>query len=53
MYKRQAVGVALVSSVTGLPLSYYANTAAGATMALVAAGLYAVSLVFRRASAGG
>ncbi len=52
-YVGVAVAVALISSVTGLLLSYYANTAAGATMALVAAGIYALSLVFRRAAAGG
>lgn len=52
-YVGAAVALAVISSLAGLLLSYYANTAAGATMALVAAGLYAVSLVFRRASAGG
>ncbi len=52
-YVGVAVAVALFSGVTGLLLSYYANTAAGATMALVAAGVYALSLVFRRAPAGG
>jgi len=46
-----AVGISLVSCLSGLILSYYLATAAGATIVLVSLGLYVTSLVprlFRR-----
>jgi ABC-type Mn2+/Zn2+ transport system permease subunit len=40
---RLAVAIALACSVGGLYLSYYADTAAGASVAAVAAGLYVLA----------
>ena len=42
-----SVGIALVSGVAGLILSYYLDTSAGATIVLVSAVCYAVSLLIR------
>lgn len=49
-YTRLSVVFAMVSGVTGLVASYYWNTAAGAAVVLVAAGIYFVTLCFRRRS---
>jgi len=43
-YVLYAVGIALVSGITGLIISYYANTATGASIVLVAIGCFLVSL---------
>ena len=42
-----AVGIALVSGLAGLTLSYYIDTSAGATIVLVSALFYAISLLIR------
>ena len=42
-----SVGIALVSGLTGLTASYYLDTSAGATIVLVSAVFYAVSLLIR------
>ncbi len=43
-----AVGISLLSGIAGLVVSYYWNTATGATIVLCAMAFFAVSLVFRR-----
>ena len=43
-YVLYAVGIALVSGITGLIVSYYANTATGASIVLVAIVCFLVSL---------
>ena len=47
-YLRDSVLIALFSGVTGLILSYYLNTSAGAAIVLVAACVYFVTLPLRR-----
>ena len=47
-YLRLSVLIALVCGVTGLILSYYLNTSAGAAVVLVAACVYFATLPFRR-----
>ena len=42
-----SVGIALLSGIAGLILSYYLDTSAGATIVLVAAVCYAISLLVR------
>ncbi len=42
-----SVGIALVSGITGLTASYYLDTSAGATIVLVSAAFYAISLLIR------
>ena len=42
-----SVGIALVSGLAGLTASYYLDTSAGATIVLVSAVFYAVSLLIR------
>ncbi len=42
-----SVGIALLSGVTGLTVSYYLDTSAGATIVLVSALCYALSLLIR------
>ncbi len=42
-----SVGIALVSGIAGLIISYYLDTSAGATIVLVSAVCYAVSLLIR------
>ena len=46
-YVAWAVGIALFSGVAGLIVSYYANTATGATMVLVMMGCYFATLMIR------
>ena len=48
-YVFYAVGIALFSGVSGLLLSYYANTATGATIVLVAMACYVVTLGLKAA----
>jgi len=48
-YVFYAVGIALLSGVSGLLLSYYANTATGATIVLVAMACYVVTLGLKAA----
>ena len=47
-YLRLSVLLSMFSGVSGLILSYYLNTSAGAAVVLVAAGIYFVTLPFRR-----
>jgi len=47
-YVLWAVGLGSASGVAGLLLSYYLATATGATIVLIAAGVFAVSLLVRR-----
>ena len=42
-----SVGIALVSGLAGLTVSYYLDTSAGATIVLVSAVFYAASLLIR------
>lgn len=51
-YTRWSVGISLVCGVAGLVLSYYWNTAAGATVVLVAAGAYFTTLGIRQVARG-
>jgi zinc transport system permease protein len=46
-YLRLSVGLALCAGVSGLALAYYLNTAASAAVALVAAGLFFITLPLR------
>ena len=47
-YLRLTVGISMVCGVTGLVLSYYLNTSAGAAVVLVAAAAYFMTLPMRR-----
>lgn len=47
-YHFWSIGIALVSGVAGLILSYYAGTAAGGTIVLVAAGIFFVTFLLGR-----
>lgn len=47
-YLRLSVLFALIAGVTGLVLSYYLNTSAGAAVVLVAAAIYFITLPMRR-----
>ena len=47
-YNLIAVVIALVSGLSGLVLAYQFNTAAGATIVVIAAAIYFVTLIFRR-----
>ena len=42
-----SVGIAMVSGITGLTAAFYLDTSAGATIVLISALLYAVSLMIR------
>ena len=42
-----AVGIALVSGIAGLTVSYYIDTSAGATIVLASAIFYLISLLIR------
>ena len=46
-YVAFAIGIALVSGIAGLILSYYANTATGASIVLVAIGCFIVTLALK------
>jgi len=46
-YVFYAIGIALFSGVAGLIASYYANTATGASIVLVAMGCYFVTLAMK------
>jgi ABC-type Mn2+/Zn2+ transport system permease subunit len=46
-----SVAIALLAGVIGLIVSFYASTATGATIVLVAMGIYLVTLLQRRQSA--
>ncbi len=53
-YVLYAVAIALLSGVAGLIVSFYANTATGASIVLVAAGCFVITLAVKAArSAGG
>jgi zinc transport system permease protein len=46
-YVAFAIGIALISGIAGLILSYYANTATGASIVLVAIGCFIVTLALK------
>ena len=47
-YNLVSVAIALISGLSGLILAYQFNTAAGATIVVIAAAIYFVTLIFRR-----
>ena len=46
-YNLASVGIALISGLSGLILAYQFNTAAGATIVVIAATIYFISLIFK------
>ncbi len=51
-YHAVSVGVSMFSGIVGLILSYYCNTATGATIVLVAAAMFFILFLFRKKFAG-
>jgi zinc transport system permease protein len=49
-YNLFSVGIALISGLSGLILSYYLGTATGATIVLIAAAFFAVTFTIKRAA---